>query len=38
MKKEYSQPNIKELKIILEDIILVSYGGDRDLFDFDDEL
>lgn len=38
MKKEYSQPNIKELKIILDDIILVSSKENKDIFDYDEEL
>ena len=38
MKKEYSQPKIKELKIILDDIILVSSKENKDIFDYDEEL
>ncbi len=38
MKKEYSKPNYKELKIILDDIILVSSKENKDIFDYDEVL
>ena len=38
MKKEYSKPNLKEFKIILDDIILVSSKENKDIFDYDEEL
>lgn len=38
MKKEYSKPDYKELKIILDDIILVSSKENKDIFDYDEEL
>lgn len=38
MKKEYLKPNYKELKIILDDIILVSSKENKDIFDYDEVL
>lgn len=38
MKKEYSKPDYKELKIILDDIILVSSKENKDIFDYDEVL
>ncbi len=38
MKKEYSKPTYKELKIILDDIILVSSKENKDIFDYDEVL
>ena len=38
MKKEYSKPNLKEFKITLDDIILVSSKENKDIFDYDEEL
>ena len=38
MKKEYIKTNLKEFKIILDDIILVSSKENKDIFDYDEEL
>ena len=38
MKKEYITPNLKEFKIILDDIILVSSKENKDIFDYDEVL
>lgn len=38
MKKEYSKPTYKELKIIFDDIILVSSKENKDIFDYDEVL
>lgn len=38
MKKKYTKPNLKEFKIILDDIILVSSKENKDIFDYDEEL
>lgn len=38
MKKEYSKPDYKELKIFLDDIILVSSKENKDIFDYDEVL
>ena len=38
MKKEYIKPNLKEFKIIFDDIILVSSKENKDIFDYDEEL
>ena len=37
MKKEYTKPILKEFKIILDDIILVSSKENKDIFDYDEE-
>jgi len=38
MKKYYKKPTIKEQKICLEDIVLISTLENNDIFDFDEEL
>ena len=38
MKIEYINPNLKEFKIILDDIILVSSKENKDIFDYDEVL
>ena len=38
MKKYYEKPAIKEQKIRLEDIVLISTLENNDIFDFDEEL
>lgn len=37
-KKEYKIPELNVVSISIEDILLVSTGDTRDIFDFDDEL